>query len=101
LIHCSRWIFQIPKPKVYRPAQGAGFSEYLHPLDQDTLIGFGYNTQLTQGGGWVQDGLKLSLFDIADPACSPRPMCTARAIWAAIPRLFTTTKPSCITPKRA
>ncbi len=55
-------------PKVIGQLKVPGFSEYLHPLDQDTLIGFGYNTQLTQGGGVVQDGLKLSLFDIADPA---------------------------------
>lgn len=45
-----------------------GFSEYLHPIDKNTLLGLGVNTVVTQYGGTVQDGLKLSLFDVSDPA---------------------------------
>ena len=44
-----------------------GFSEYLHPIDENTLLGFGYNT-VENPGGWTElDGLKLSLFDVSDP----------------------------------
>ncbi len=54
-------------PKVVGQLKIPGFSQYLHPLNSDTLIGLGVNTSLTQGGGIVQDGLKLSLFDVSDP----------------------------------
>lgn len=45
-----------------------GFSEYLHPIDSNTLIGLGMNTTVTKYGGVVEDGMKLSLFDVSDPA---------------------------------
>ncbi|MFV0497713.1 MAG: beta-propeller domain-containing protein [Candidatus Fimivivens sp.] len=44
-----------------------GFSEYLHPIEDNTLLGLGVNTIVTRQGGVVQDGLKLSLFDVTDP----------------------------------
>lgn len=49
-----------------------GFSEYLHPLAGNLLLGFGKQTLPATGPGdgrfaWYQ-GLKLSLFDVADPA---------------------------------
>lgn len=54
-------------PKVKGQLKIPGFSEYLHPIDDDTLIGLGMNTAVTKFGGVVQDGMKLSLFDVSDP----------------------------------
>ena len=39
-----------------------GFSRYLHPLDEDTVLGFGRDAD-ARG---VQQGLKISLFDVSD-----------------------------------
>ena len=44
-----------------------GFSEYLHPIDENTLVGLGMNTYVNLNGGVIEDGLKLSLFDVSDP----------------------------------
>lgn len=55
------------KPVVKGQLKLPGFSEYLHPIDQNTLLGLGVNTAVTQHGGVIQDGLKLSLFDVSDP----------------------------------
>lgn len=54
-------------PKVMGQLKVPGFSEYLHPIDGDTLLGLGYNTKTTPEGTTVTDGLKLSLFDVGDP----------------------------------
>lgn len=56
------------KPVVKGQLKLPGFSEYLHPIDQNTLLGLGVNTVVTQYGGVIQDGLKLSLFDVSDPS---------------------------------
>lgn len=55
------------KPAVLGELKIPGFSEYLHPIDDKTLLGFGYNTKENQWGGVTTDGLKLSLFDVSDP----------------------------------
>jgi len=44
------------KPKVLGYLKIPGFSEYLHPLPNNKLLGIG-----------VEDGLKISLFDVSDP----------------------------------
>ncbi len=49
-----------------------GFSDYLHPLPNDLVLGFGKNAVPAEGPGdgdfaWYQ-GLQLSLFDVSDPA---------------------------------
>ncbi len=41
-----------------------GFSEYLHPLSQDLVLGFGENVDPVTGR---QKGLQMSLFDVSDP----------------------------------
>lgn len=56
------------KPQVKGQLKLPGFSEYLHPIDKNTLLGLGVNTVVTQYGGVVQDGLKLTLFDVTNPA---------------------------------
>ena len=43
-----------------------GFSNYLHPYDETTLIGFGKETEEDEYGGVIQKGVKLSLFDVSD-----------------------------------
>lgn len=55
------------KPKVKGQLKIPGFSEYLHPIDENTLLGLGMNTVVTKYGGVAEDGLKLSLFDVSDP----------------------------------
>ncbi len=55
------------RPVVKGELKIPGFSEYLHPIDQNTLLGFGRNTLINQWGGSSEDGLKLSLFDVSNP----------------------------------
>ena len=47
-------------PKVLGELKIPGFSNYLHPYDETTLIGLGKDS-----GNW-NAGLKLSLFDVSD-----------------------------------
>ncbi|WP_342513340.1 beta-propeller domain-containing protein [Sporosarcina sp. FSL K6-1522] len=58
-------------PKVLGELKIPGFSNYLHPLDANHLIGFGYETvaQKNPGGGEpliTTLGMKISLFDVSD-----------------------------------
>jgi inhibitor of cysteine peptidase len=53
-------------PKVLGKLKVPGFSQYLHPYDDNTLIGFGKDTSTTESGGVMTEGLKLSLFDVSD-----------------------------------
>jgi inhibitor of cysteine peptidase len=55
------------KPKVLGQLKTPGFSEYLHPVDSSTLIGFGTNTTVAENGAVMENGMKLSLFDVSDP----------------------------------
>ncbi|EJP19103.1 beta propeller domain protein [Peptostreptococcaceae bacterium AS15] len=43
-----------------------GYSNYLHPFKTGYLIGFGHNTQQNKNGNTVNDGYKISLFDVRD-----------------------------------
>ncbi|WP_432363504.1 beta-propeller domain-containing protein [Sporosarcina sp. UB5] len=59
------------KPKVLGELKIPGFSNYLHPLDEHHLIGFGYETvaRKNPSGGEpliITKGMKLSLFDVTD-----------------------------------
>lgn len=58
-------------PKVLGELKIPGFSDYLHPYDDATLIGIGKDTEATESGGVRQKGLKLSLFDVSEVA-APR-----------------------------
>lgn len=58
-------------PKVLGELKIPGFSNYLHPLDDNHLIGFGYETvaeKNPQGGEpfILTKGMKISLFDVTD-----------------------------------
>ncbi|WP_099157215.1 beta-propeller domain-containing protein [Virgibacillus ndiopensis] len=61
------------KPTVLGKLKIPGFSNYLHPLDENHVIGFGENTKLmeTENGDEPlvrSDGIKISLFDVSDLA---------------------------------
>lgn len=43
-----------------------GFSSYLHPYKDDFVIGLGYDTVVTKGGGVRQGGIKAALFNVHD-----------------------------------
>jgi uncharacterized secreted protein with C-terminal beta-propeller domain len=58
-------------PKVLGELKIPGFSNYLHPLDENHLIGFGYDTKSVpnENGGEpriITSGMKISLFDVTD-----------------------------------
>lgn len=57
-------------PEVLGELKIPGFSNYLHPLDKDHLIGFGYDTKLVPVKNGeplvVTGGIKISLFDVSD-----------------------------------
>ncbi|WP_301107225.1 beta-propeller domain-containing protein [Sporosarcina sp.] len=58
-------------PSVLGELKIPGFSNYLHPIDENHLIGFGYDTVAKKGqaGGEpiIQtQGMKISLFDVTD-----------------------------------
>lgn len=55
-------------PKVLGELKIPGFSNYLHPYDDNHLIGIGKDTAETEWGGVRTGGLKLSLFNVADVA---------------------------------
>lgn len=52
-------------PKILGKLKIPGFSNYLHPYDESTLIGIGKETAENQWGGVTTKGLKLSLFDVS------------------------------------
>jgi uncharacterized secreted protein with C-terminal beta-propeller domain len=54
-------------PKVLGKLKIPGYSDYLHPYDENTLIGIGKETVEAQEGdfAWYQ-GVKISLFDVSD-----------------------------------
>jgi inhibitor of cysteine peptidase len=58
-------------PKVLGELKIPGFSNYLHPYDENHIIGFGQDTKIVAEKGASQpsiltDGVKISLFDVSD-----------------------------------
>ncbi|WP_168412906.1 beta-propeller domain-containing protein [Bacillus salacetis] len=60
-------------PKVLGELKIPGFSSYLHPVDEDHLIGFGNDTKLVKDDKMPNEeprvlttGMKVSLFDVSD-----------------------------------
>lgn len=43
-----------------------GYSTYLHMVDENHILGFGYDTEVNQWGGTVTGGLKISMFDVSN-----------------------------------
>ncbi|MEL3971639.1 beta-propeller domain-containing protein [Rossellomorea oryzaecorticis] len=61
------------QPKVLGELKIPGFSTYLHPIDENHLIGFGFDTKIMDDGKSfneepriIRSGMKISLFDITD-----------------------------------
>ncbi len=53
-------------PRILGELKIPGFSNYLHPYDDDHVIGIGRDTKLVDGR-WVQPlGIKIALFNVAD-----------------------------------
>jgi uncharacterized secreted protein with C-terminal beta-propeller domain len=54
-------------PRVLGKLKIPGYSDYLHPYDENTLIGVGKETEEAKEGdfSWYQ-GVKISLFDVSD-----------------------------------
>ncbi|WLD91614.1 beta-propeller domain-containing protein [Alkalihalobacillus sp. AL-G] len=59
-------------PSVLGELKIPGFSNYLHPYDENHLIGFGHDTKIVTGKGQegepriLTQGVKISLFDVSD-----------------------------------
>lgn len=53
-------------PKILGELKIPGFSDYLHPYDENHIIGIGKETGDNQWGGTSIKGVKLSLFDVSD-----------------------------------
>ncbi|MCT4617467.1 MAG: beta-propeller domain-containing protein [Candidatus Gracilibacteria bacterium] len=54
------------KPKVLGELKIPGYSTYLHPYDENHIIGLGYDTKENKWGGTVNNGLKIDLYDVSD-----------------------------------
>lgn len=53
-------------PKTLGELKIPGFSDYLHPYDENHIIGVGKETADNEWGGTSIKGVKLSLFDVSD-----------------------------------
>ncbi|MFK7893297.1 MAG: beta-propeller domain-containing protein [Granulosicoccus sp.] len=62
----------VENPSVLGELEIQGFSDYLHPVDENYLFGLGFDAvaSLDQGAdrGALVQGMKLSLFDVSNPA---------------------------------
>jgi uncharacterized secreted protein with C-terminal beta-propeller domain len=54
------------KPEVLGQLKIPGFSDYLHPYDENHVIGVGKETAENEWGGMSIKGVKVSLFDVSD-----------------------------------
>ncbi len=55
-------------PAVVGELKVPGYSDYLHPLGANRLIGVGRTTITASWGGTLRNAIQLSLFDTTDPA---------------------------------
>ncbi len=53
-------------PKILGELKIPGFSDYLHPFDENHVIGVGKETSDNQWGGISIKGVKVALFDVSD-----------------------------------
>ena len=53
------------KPEILGELKIPGFSDYLHPYDENHIIGFGRDTVEIHGGARIE-GMKIALFDVTD-----------------------------------
>ncbi len=62
---------QPTNPRILGKLKLPGFSQYLHPYDDNHIIGVGKETETTDSGGVMTQGIKVALFDVSDVA-NPR-----------------------------
>lgn len=55
-------------PKILGQLKVPGYSSYLHPINDTTLIGVGKETDVNEYGSTVTKGVKISIFDVSDVA---------------------------------
>ncbi len=63
------WVIDLSDPKnpvIRGELEIPGYSSYLHPWDENHIIGIGYNVKPNGYGGVTTDGIKLSMFDVSD-----------------------------------
>jgi inhibitor of cysteine peptidase len=53
-------------PKILWELKIPGYSTYLHPYDENHLIGLWYNTTENKWGGTINDWVKIDLYDVSD-----------------------------------
>ena len=53
-------------PKIKGKLEIPGYSSYLHPYDENHIIGIGKNTEVNKHGGITTTGIKISMFNISD-----------------------------------
>lgn len=53
-------------PKITGELKIPGYSSYLHPYDEDHVIGIGYETEENKWGGVSNKALKMTMFDVSD-----------------------------------
>lgn len=53
-------------PKILGELKLPGYSSYLHPYDEDHIIGIGKDTKENEFGGVQTTGVKVALFDVSD-----------------------------------
>ena len=53
-------------PEILGELKIPGFSDYLHPYDENHIIGIGKETEGNEWGGVSLKGVKLALFDVSD-----------------------------------
>ncbi|MEM4397945.1 MAG: beta-propeller domain-containing protein, partial [Candidatus Woesearchaeota archaeon] len=54
------------KPEILGELKIPGFSDYLHPYDENTIIGLGKDTKENEWNTISTNGIKLALFDVKD-----------------------------------
>lgn len=54
------------KPVVKGELKIPGYSSYLHPYDENHIIGIGYNVKVSEYGSVSNTNMKMSMFDVSD-----------------------------------
>ena len=64
-------------PKVLGELKIPGYITYMHPYDENHIIGFGYDTEVSNYGNVSNTSFKMALFDVTDPT-NPKELFTEK-----------------------